>query len=207
MFVYFNGLILGLSLIIALGPQNIFLIKQGVQKNHPLLSTIVCFISDFMLVCCSVTGLHNLLILRPVLQIWLMALGCCFLLFYAFRALNNAFSTQTRITQHTIQSQNKLQVILLSLGFSLLNPHAIIDSLIIIGGGSSEYPDHQNIFLLGVGTSSLLWFSSLTFTATYFSDVLSRATVWKGIELLSGGLMTFIGVKLGIQAVFLISGN
>lgn len=201
MFVYFNGLLLGLSLIIALGPQNLFLIKQGARKNHALLSAVVCFICDMVLICASITGLHELLLLRPVLQIWLMLFGCAFLLIYAFKALKNSFVERTNTTEHTLQPQNRAQIILLALGFSLLNPHAIIDSLVIIGGGSSEYPDQEMIFLMGVITSSFIWFSSLTFTARFFSDVLARATVWKGIELISGLLMTGIGLKLGADGM------
>lgn len=201
MFVYFKGLLLGLSLIIALGPQNVFIIKQGVRKNHATLSAIVCFLCDLVLICASITGLHELLILHPVLQVWMMLFGCLFLLFYAFKALKKAYATPNSTSEHTIQPQNKTQIVLLALGFSLLNPHAIIDSLVIIGGGSSAYPDQQFVFLMGVITSSLVWFSSLTFTARYFSDVLTRTTVWKGIELISGLLMAAIGFKLGIDCL------
>lgn len=201
MFVYFNGLLLGLSLIIALGPQNVFLIKQGARNNHALLSAVICFLCDLVLIGASITGLHELLLLRPVLQVWMMLFGCAFLLFYALKALKNAFAEPEAITEHTIQPQNKTQITLLALGFSLLNPHAIIDSLVIIGGGSSEYPEQELIFLMGAVTSSLIWFSSLTFTARYFSDVLAKNTVWKGIELVSGLLMASIGIKLGVDCL------
>jgi L-lysine exporter family protein LysE/ArgO len=204
MTVYLNGLLLGLSLIIALGPQNVFLIKQGVRKNHAMLSTVICFFCDLILICASITGLHELLLLRPVLQIWMMIFGCAFLLFYALKALKNAFRHSANAVDHTLQPQNKTQIIFLALGFSLLNPHAIIDSLVIIGGGSSEYPDQELFFLMGVITSSFLWFSSLTFTARYFSDILVRTSVWKGIELISGLLMLAIGLKLGFDGMQLL---
>jgi L-lysine exporter family protein LysE/ArgO len=205
MFVYLDGLLLGLSLIIALGPQNVFLIKQGAQKNHAILSATICFISDFILICGSIAGLHELLILRPVLQIWMMLLGTSFLLFYSLKTLRNAFSKPKKNTDDPPQPRTKIQIIFLALGFSLLNPHAIIDSLVIIGGGSSGYPDQKHIFLMGVLTSSFIWFSSLTITARYFSDILTKANVWKGIELLSGVLMAAIGLKLGLDCIQLMS--
>ncbi|KTD72318.1 LysE/ArgO family amino acid transporter [Legionella tucsonensis] len=205
MFVYLNGLFLGFSLIIALGPQNVFLIKQGAQKNHAILSAVICFICDFILIYSSIAGLHELLQLRPVLQIWMMLLGTLFLLFYSAKTLANAFSKPSEDAENTHQPRNRIQIILLALGFSILNPHAIIDSLVIIGGGSSGYPDQEYIFLLGVLTSSFLWFSSLTFTARYFSDVLTKANVWKGVELISGLLMAFISIKLGTDCLSLIS--
>ena len=205
MCAYINGLLLGLSLIVSLGPQNIFLIKQGAQKNHAVLSASICFICDFILIYTSVAGLHELLILRPLLQIWMLFLGTGFLLFYSARTLASAFSKPEKPTESSPQkSRNRTQTILLALGFSLLNPHAIIDALILIGGGSSGYPKQEHVFLLGVMTSSFIWFSSLTFTVRYFSDVLTKTNVWKSIELLSGTLMAFIGIKLGTDCLCLI---
>ncbi|KTD42707.1 LysE/ArgO family amino acid transporter [Legionella parisiensis] len=205
MFVYLNGLFLGLSLIVALGPQNVFLIKQSAQKNHAALSAVICFICDFILICSSIAGLHELLQIHPFLQIWMMVLGTLFLLFYSAKALTNAFFKASEHAENVHQPRNRAQIILLALGFSILNPHAIIDSLVIIGGGSSGYPNQEHIFLLGVLTSSFIWFSSLTFTARYFSGVLTKTNVWKGIELISGLLMAFVGVKLGTDCLSLIS--
>lgn len=201
MLIYLNGLLLGLSLIMALGPQNVFLIKQGARRNHAALSAVVCFLCDIILVCASVAGLHELLLLHPTLQIWMIWLGSAFLLFYAIKALQSGFSKNKQADDQTPQPHNKIQIVLLALGFSLLNPHAIIDTLVIIGSGSSQFPDHELAFLLGVITSSLLWFCSLTFTTRYFSNILTKATVWQGIEILSGLLMAFIGIKLALSGL------
>ncbi len=114
MFVYFNGLILGLSLIIALGPQNIFLIKQGIRKNHPLLSAMVCFFCDLILIVGSITSLHELILMRPILQMWLMLFGSLFLLYYALKALRNTFATTSASMEHTLQPHNKAQIIFFS---------------------------------------------------------------------------------------------
>ncbi len=200
MFIYFNGLLLGLSLIMALGPQNIFLIKQGARKNHAALSAMVCFMCDIILACASVAGLHRLLLAHPTLQIWLIWFGSAFLLYYAINAFKSALSQPKKTTDHTPAPHNRMQIILFALGFSLLNPHAIIDTLVIIGSGSSQFPDNKISFLLGVITASMLWFSSLTFTTRYFSNILTRAKVWQFIELSSGILMTVIGIKLAMSS-------
>lgn len=198
MFVYLNGLILGFSLIMALGPQNIFLIRQGAKRNHAALSTTICFICDIILVGASVAGLHELLLNHPTLQVWMIWLGSAFLLYYAIKTLRSAFSKKEPESEQNHQQHNRMQIILFALGFSLLNPHAIIDSLVIIGSGSSQFPEQEMTFLFGVITASLLWFSSLFFTTRYFSNVLAKATVWQMIELLSGVLMAYIGIKLAI---------
>ena len=199
MFIYLNGLLLGLSLIMALGPQNIFLIKQGARRNHAALSAVICFFCDVILVIASMVGLHELLLSHPNLRIGMIWLGAAFLLYYAIKTLRSAFSTNKSSIDHEHQPHNRVQIILFALGFSLLNPHAIIDTLVIIGSGSSQFPDHEMVFLLGVITASLLWFSSLFFTTRYFANILSRATVWQAIELLSGFIMAFIGIKLGLS--------
>jgi L-lysine exporter family protein LysE/ArgO len=196
MLIYFNGLLLGLSLIMALGPQNVFLIKQGARRNHAALSAIICFFCDIILVCASIAGLHELLLSHPTLQIWMTWLGVAFLLYYATKALKSALFNKKETLAETPQPHNRMQIILFALGFSLLNPHAIIDTLVIIGSGSSQFPDHEWMFLSGVITASLLWFSSLTVTTRYFSNILSRASVWQIIELCSGLLMASIGIKL-----------
>jgi L-lysine exporter family protein LysE/ArgO len=201
MLVYFNGLILGLSLIMALGPQNIFLIKQGARRNHATLSAVVCFVCDIILVCASVAGLHKLLLSHPTLQIWMMWLGSAFLLYYAIKALHSAFAKRDQQAVASAHQHNKAQIVLFALGFSLLNPHAIIDSLVIIGSGSSQFPDQELTFLAGVITASLLWFSSLTVTTRYFADIISKGAIWQMLELLSGLLMAFIGIKLALGSV------
>lgn len=201
MFIYFNGLLLGLSLIMALGPQNVFLIKQGARRNHPTLSVIVCFICDAALAFASVAGLHQLLQTHPTLQTWMLWLGSAFLLYYAFKTLRSAFASKDAGMDKSHQPLNRRQIVLFAMGFSLLNPHAIIDTLVIIGSGSSQFPDHKLAFLTGVITSSFIWFSSLTMTTRYFANILSRTTVWQFIELFSGTLMAFIGIKLIISAL------
>lgn len=200
MFIYFNGLLLGLSLIMALGPQNVFLIKQGARRNHAALSAAVCFICDIILACASVAGLHQILLAHPTLKIWLVWFGTAFLLYYAIKAFRSAFTHHKRESDKAPQPHSRIQIVLFALGFSLLNPHAIIDTLVIIGSGSSQFPDNKMAFLLGVISSSLLWFSSLTVTTRYFSNILTKTTVWQAIELFSGVLMTFIGIKLALSS-------
>lgn len=197
MMIYLNGLVLGLSLITALGPQNIFLMRQGVLRKHAALSAVTCFLCDAVLVIASVCGLQRLFIVYPNLQTRLTWCGAAFLLYYGITTLRQAMKSAGQRKMKPInQATTHWHIIFLGLSFSLLNPHAIIDSLILIGGGSSQFPGHQQAFFLGVISSSLLWFTSLTMTTHYFADVLSRGSVWRGIEWCSGLLMMTLSVKL-----------
>ena len=196
MMVYLNGLMLGLSLIMALGPQNIFVIRQGALRQHAVLSALTCFLCDLVLVSASVAGLHHILELHPTFAVWITRLGVAFLGYYGGKALLQSYSKQPRGLKQQKHFSSRWQIILLALSFSLLNPHAIVDSLVLIGGGSAQFPDQQQAFLFGVVTSSLLWFATLTSTTYYFSNALSRDAVWRRVELFSGVLMIYLSMKL-----------
>jgi L-lysine exporter family protein LysE/ArgO len=140
--------------------------------------------------------LNQLLKLNPSLQIWITCFGVAFLLYYAIKSFRQALIIKKTDEALAPKNTNRLQIIFLALGFSLLNPHAVIDSLVIIGSGSSQYPDNQQAFLLGVLSASFSWFFSLTVTTRYFADILARAAVWRRIEFSSSMLMFFLGLKL-----------
>jgi L-lysine exporter family protein LysE/ArgO len=194
--VYLNGLMLGLSLVMALGPQNIFLIRQGTLRKYALTSVITCFICDAIMVSASVTGLHHLLEIHPQFQFVTTCFGGLFLAFYGIKALKQSLNKKSTLNNEGKAQSSRLQIILLALGFSLLNPHAIIDSIVIIGGGSVLFPGHEGAFLFGVLSSSLIWFSVLTLTTFYFSHILSQDYIWKKVEMVSGIVMLLLSVKL-----------
>ncbi|WP_419419806.1 LysE/ArgO family amino acid transporter [Legionella sp. D16C41] len=198
MLVYFNGLALGLSLVTALGPQNIFLIRQGALRQYAILSAAICFVCDIILVSASVAGLHQLLMLHPALKMWVTWFGALFLTYYGSLSLYRAMKKKDSKVNVEKAHSNRLQIILLALGFSLLNPHAIIDTLIIIGGSSSQFPGQQQTFLLGVITSSFLWLTLLTLVTQFFAEILTKEKVWRRLEFASGLLMLFLGAKLAL---------
>ena len=194
--IYFNGLMLGLSLIMALGPQNVFLIRQGVMRRHALLSVVTCFFCDMALITTSVYGLQDLLESYPMFRVAMCWLGAAFLGYYGLLALKRSRMKSQKDALSDHSHTTRWQIILLALGFSLLNPHAIIDSLVLIGGGSGQFPGHHQAFLLGVISSSLLWFTALTLTAYFFANALAQTHVWKRVEFGSGILMLCLSLKL-----------
>lgn len=200
--IYFNGLLLGFSLIMALGPQNIFLIRQGAMRHHAVLSAVTCFICDIILIVGSVAGLHRILESHENLRVWMIWFGSAFLMYYGFCALKKSLSTRSLSAPEEQNRPNRWQIIALALGFSLLNPHAIIDSLVLIGGGSVQFPGYQHLFLLGVLSSSLLWFTLLTFTAYFFSHILIQDKIWRRVEFISGVLMVYLSIKLAFNQLF-----
>lgn len=198
--VFIYGFILGISLIISLGPQNIFLIRQGVLRQYAFVSATVCFVCDIILISGSIAGLHHILEEHARMAFWLTLAGSVFLLVYGSQSIRAAIrqsqSEQSKQADSESGARNYWQIILLALGFSLLNPQAIIDSMIIIGGGSAPYSDNLKPFLFGVLAASFLWFFLLTFTAYYFSEFLRQDKIWRRLQILSGILMIVIAIKL-----------
>lgn len=199
--VYINGLLLGFSLIMALGPQNIFLMRQGATRQHAFLSVMVCFTADMILVTGSVAGLHQFLGSQPKVRMAMIVCGSAFLLYYGIKNLKQALHLHKTASLKTPSARSRMRITMMALGFSILNPHAIIDSFILIGGGSAQFPDHPYTFLLGVLTASLVWFSALTLTTYYFSQVLQRPRVWRAMEGCSGLLMCYLSVNLLLHQV------
>ncbi|MCC5791278.1 MAG: LysE family transporter [Legionellaceae bacterium] len=193
--VFFSGLLLGFALIISLGPQNIFLIRQGALRQHALLSATVCFCCDIILMGASIAGLHQVLARHPNLTKWFSLLGALFLFYYGHQALAS-MARQTSPHSSGFDRNKRVQIIAFALGFSLLNPQAIIDSMLIIGSSSSRYSDHLTAYTLGVLSASLLWFFTLTLTAYHFSSLLTRPKVWSWLNGISGGLMLGMGLLL-----------
>jgi L-lysine exporter family protein LysE/ArgO len=202
MYSYFTGLLLGFSLIMALGPQNIFLMRQAIRGHHPWLSASLCFFCDTLLIISSIAGLSHLLSMHPGAESVLLIVGSLFLCYYGVASLKS--SLRDKKNAHDKQRESKhsnikrIKVILLALSFSLLNPQAIIDTLVMIGGSASQFKTQvmQYEFMVGAISSSFLWFFTLTFIATEFSSTLSKPKVWQYIEGASGVLMLGFSVKM-----------
>ena len=122
--IYLNGLLLGLSLITALGPQNLFLIRQGALRKHAVLSAITCFFCDAILIIASVVGLRHLLETHSAFRIGMTWFGALFLLYYGINALKQAFGKQSPQVSQQQHRSSRWQIIMLALGFSLLGKSA-----------------------------------------------------------------------------------
>lgn len=189
---YQVGLMLGLSIIVAIGAQNMFLIRQGVLNQHALFSAVICFLCDTVLMLLGVLGLGIVIFKFPLLQKGILVGATGFLLCYGGGCFYRAFKPQTE-EQINVQEQKTVsqgRVVLLAMTFSFLNPQAILDAMIVIGGSANQYNGlDKYYFLLGGLSSSLLWFIGLVTVAKRFSHYLLKPRVWQCLEFISGTLM------------------
>lgn len=207
-FAFKVGLLLSLSLIISIGSQNLFVIKQGLRREYPYWSALGCFLSDFGMIVLGSTGINVMILKWPFVKISLLLLGVIFLGWYGLSGIKQSFN-KAAINKNLAQlgsNQNEnlklSKLILLALSFSLLNPQALLDTLVIIGGNANYYSNGlKYCFILGSITASFLWFFGLAISSRFFSKKLFNIRFWCGLEFISGILMVWFAIKFLVQLV------
>lgn len=195
--LYIKGLALGLSLIAAIGPQNAFILKNGIRKRFVFITPLVTSICDTILIIAGVFGIGQFLNNYFVAKILLMLLGAIFLFIFAGKCFLNVFEKSVLTPDKSHNYTSLRRVILYAIAVSFLNPHAILDSLIIIGSLSTKYDFNQSLyFAAGLITSSTLWFFSISILASTFSKYLARPMVWKVIDFSVFIICTTIAISL-----------
>lgn len=199
---YLQGLMLGAALILPLGPQNAFVMNQGIRRQYHIMTALLCTLSDVALICAGVFGGSALLMQSP----WLLALvtwgGVLFLLWYGFGALKTAFSRDIDLENAEALRQGRGQIIATMLAVTWLNPHVYLDTFVVLGslgGQLAEMP--KRWFALGTISASFLWFFSLALLAAWLAPRLRTATAQRVINNLVGLVMWFIALKLAAEGV------
>lgn len=194
---FFEGVILQSSLIIALGAQNLFVLECGLRKQNPILVASLCTLCDALLIALGVLGAATLFLSYPLIKIIFGILGVAFLVYYGVLKLRESFFSFKETYSKPVPSKKK--IIIQTLAFSLLNPHVYLDTIILIGGYSTQFPDLMDRSLFGAGAASIsfLWFFGLSLLSSQLSRFLSRPRAMRGIALVSGLLLTGLSFKLG----------
>ncbi len=196
--IFIQGFLLQASLILALGAQNIFVLNSGLRRESHLLVAFVSSVCDALLIFVGVLGVATVFIQFPILKIGLGAVGVGFLFFYGTLKLKEA-NSRVEISQSTKQMKTTKQIILTSLGFSLLNPHVYLDTIVLVGGYSSKFSHLTERFYFGIGASSFstLWFFGLALLASLLSRFLNNPKAMRIVSLISGLILILLALKLG----------
>ena len=194
----FEGFAISISLIFALGPQNVFVLRQGLMKSHVLVSCLVCSISDALLIAAGVLGVGLFLSEIDGVEILVSIFAALFLIFYGFLRIKSSLNpVGMEIEEKEEESRGK--TVLTALAFTYLNPHVYVDTLLLIGGASSRYMGNEKLaFGIGAATASFVFFFSLGYGAKLMSPVLNNPSSWKVIDLVIATIMFAIaGVIIG----------
>lgn len=204
------GMVLSLSLIMAIGPQNAHVLRMGLQRQHLVLTVAVCALADIFLIGLGVLGLAQLGGLSDKLQGALVGAGVLFLGVYGWQAfqrfrqpvrgvpvaVEGARAVQTAGAGAVPVGVTRRQAVLSALAFSWLNPHAWLDTAVLIGTASLAYGQGSTVFGLGAAAGSLVWFSLLGVAAFWLGRRLNSLHVWRALDGLVALMMWGTAVAL-----------
>lgn len=194
---YITGLVLGASLIIAIGAQNAFVLRQGLLRTHVALVVVVCVLIDVVLTTVGVDGLSASLGRNPVALEGLAVAGACFLGWYGLGAARRACSSQSLSASSRDDARSARGVLLQTLAVSLLNPHVYLDTVLLIGSVGVQQPvSLRPAFLAGVWTASAGWFASLGFGSRLLAPIFARPIAWRLLDALIAVIMCGIALTL-----------
>lgn len=193
-FIY--GFSLGFSLILAIGAQNAFVLKQGLKSEHVFLVCFICAFSDAILILAGVGGFHVLVTQFPPIVAIARYGGALFLLVYGFLSFRSALISKHSLKpgESTVSSAGRAA--LACLAFTWLNPHVYLDTVILIGSVSSQFEGKLVEFASGATSASFVFFFSLGYGARFLRGLFENPRAWQVLEFLIGVVMWSIAVKL-----------
>ncbi len=199
---FLTGLLLGGSLIVAIGSQNAYVLKQGLLKRHVFIICLICALSDALLITLGTSGVGAIIEKHPD---WLKAVtwfGAAYLIAFSLTSFRSAFSGETLHAASQNSNQNVKTVITTVLALTFLNPHVYLDTVLLIGSIASPYHGNDRLyFTIGAVVASFIWFFSLGYGARYLTPLFAKPKAWKILNIVIGIVMLWIAYRLLFTAV------
>lgn len=196
MFSYLSGLGTGLSLIVAIGAQNAFVLRQGLVRRFVFPVVAICALSDLILIVLGVSGIGLVVQKFPaVLEVFRYA-GALFLLCYGISALMRSFKNTGSLQAASDSGQTLKGAVAACLAFTFLNPHVYLDTMILIGSIASSFGEEKWCFAAGAGSASVLWFTALGYGARLLTPVFKKPAAWKVLDFVIGITMLALAAML-----------
>lgn len=195
MHIVVAGFLTGLSLIVAIGAQNAFVLRLGLMRSHVGVAVAICAISDALLIVVGTAGMGAIVQSHKSLLKAVSWIGAAYLLYFAFSAAKRIFKTESlHASEQTAMS--KKSVILSVIGFTWLNPHVYLDTVLLVGSIGSQFGNQRWFFALGAATASLLWFTGLGYGSKAAARVMARPITWRILDIFITIVMTSIAISL-----------
>ncbi len=191
-----SGFFLGASLIIAIGAQNAFILRQGLIRQHVFILCFICALSDALLIAAGVAGLGTLVAQSPRMISVVTLGGALFLGAYAVMAFRRAMTTGG-MTAGAPEKMGLKAAVAACLAFTFLNPHVYLDTVVLLGSLSSAYEGSAR-FAYGAGAvlASFVWFFTLGYGARLLIPVFAKPAAWRVLDVLIGVVMSLLALSL-----------
>jgi L-lysine exporter family protein LysE/ArgO len=193
------GLVAGLGLIVAIGAQNAFVIRQGLAKSHVLLVVLICAASDTALILAGVGGLGAAIQALPWLLLVFKVFGSGYLAWFGVKSVRSAIKGEYLEAQTAGQSLSAIKIATSCLMFTWLNPHVYLDTVIFLGGIANQFSSHRWWFALGASLASWLWFAGIGFGAQAASKWMSKPIFWRVLDSIIAALMFTLAAVLAFS--------
>ncbi|MNX74604.1 Arginine exporter protein ArgO [compost metagenome] len=194
---FIPGFLLGLSLIVAIGAQNAFVLRQGLRQEHVFAVCLACALSDAILIAAGVAGFGMAVDALPWLEPAMRYGGALFLFSYAARSLHSALRRRhDHLTPSSRHARSRYAALATCLALTWLNPHVYLDTVVLLGSISSQYEGRKAAFALGAISASFAFFFALGYGARLLRPVFASVRAWRALDACVGILMIVIGVKL-----------
>jgi L-lysine exporter family protein LysE/ArgO len=198
MSAFLPGFLLGLSLILAIGAQNAFVLRQGLRREHVFAVVLICALSDAVLIAAGVAGFGALVTAVPWLAPVMRFGGAAFLFAYALKSLWSAWRNAATLNPSDDARKSLGTALATCLAFTWLNPHVYLDTLVLLGSVSTRYANHA-AFGLGAASASFLFFFSLGHGARLLRPLFANPKAWQALDALIGVTMLLLAAKLAFE--------
>mgnify|MGYP001479065054 CR=1 FL=1 len=197
----FTGLLLGFSLIIAIGPQNIFVLRQGLLKKNVFLVASFCSISDILLIFIGIGGIS--LIFENIINSYsdfLFGISALWLLGYGMLRLFSSLKNESKLKIDTEENGSALSILFTLFIITFANPHVYLDTVILIGSVSQQFSGNEK-YMFGMGSSiaSIIFFFSLAYGAKLIVPVMENSSSWRILDFFIGVIMSIIAFNLILE--------
>jgi len=198
--VFLQGLALSLGLIVAIGAQNAFVLRQGLRREHVASVVFFCAMSDALLMAAGVLGMGQALGERPMVAQALALAGAVFLAVYGWKALRRALQQNGLLANEEGDGLSWAAAMAQAAAFTLLNPHVYLDTVLLVGSIGAQQPEGlQPWFVAGASSASLLWFCALGFGARWLAPLFAQPRAWQVLDILIGLTMWVLSGMLVVH--------
>jgi L-lysine exporter family protein LysE/ArgO len=195
-----KGALFNLSIIISIGPQNLFLIRKALRQEHPLILASLASIFDVILIVLGIYGLNAVLDSNPTLKAVVKYGGATFLSWYGIQSLRRAFNPQPidiNLKEQSAKKSSAKRAILTLMGVTFLNPNVLIDTIVVIGSTGAVVDEKvRHFFTIGTAIGGAIWYFSLCYGLRLLAPMMQSKKFWRCFEVAVAMIMFSVVYRL-----------
>ena len=197
---FLAGLSTGLSLIVAIGAQNTYVLRLGLARHRESDAVAICIAADLVLIAAGTAGVGVVVRAAPAILVVLKWVGVAYITLFALRSFAAA-RHPGHLEAIAEDAPSARAVVLATLGFTFLNPHVYLDTVLLLGSLSAQFGHAKWLFALGAGSGSMLWFCTLGLGARATAPLMARESLWRILDLLIGCVMVAVAISVALTHV------